>query len=154
MSCLLVRQGSGGRGQEFITIGGEERIGSDDERADPALDKGRKRRLEVAVAPCFHIDNLPPHGTRCREYFTCLPLLLDRGLSRIDEIADGPRLRSHVEQETKPLRPEFGGNESDARDITAWTIETGDETESDRIDADRDDDGYDRGGGLRGDRRT
>ena len=49
---------------------------TDDERPGLALDNGRERRLEIAVAASFHDNDLPPQRTRCLKYAARLVLVL------------------------------------------------------------------------------
>jgi hypothetical protein len=65
---------------------------------------------------------------------------LRRGIARVDEEADDGGARYQLTQQFQPFCPERGDDESYTRDIAAGTIETGDETDSDRIGAGREHD--------------
>ena len=61
-------------------------------------------------------------------------------VSRVDEEPDESGARDQHPQRFQPFCPECGDNKTHARDIAAGTVETGNETEFDRVGADHEND--------------
>ncbi len=73
------------------------------------------------------------------------------GIARIDQSTDHTASRHQPLQQLQLLRDQRIGEEAHAR-VAAWPVHAGHESELDRIGADREHDGYARGGGLGGER--
>jgi len=66
-------------------------------------------------------------------------------IGRVDEIADRADVRHELAQQAQPFRSQHVADKGYARDIAVGSIEGGDETQLDRVSANREDDRNDRG---------
>src|SRR5262249_24769003 len=123
---------------ELLALGNEESIGADHEPACPQLEQGCEDRIEVALGARVQDMKLQPEGARRRLQISRQGL--GTGIGWIDEDRNDGCSRDQLVQHFQPLRSYFYGQRGDAREVTARSIEAGDEALLDRIEAGREDD--------------
>jgi hypothetical protein len=137
--------------KKLIEVGRKERIGADEQRTRPLLDKRRERSVEVACDTSSQDDELLPNGasSRLRVYRHRL------GFRAVWVEQDGNDRgrRDQLAQQLQPLCSQNGDERAHTRHVAARPVEAGDKAELDWIAASDEDDRDCRGGPFRRKRR-
>ena len=127
-------------------MGVQERAGTAEQRACPALDERGKSCFDLAVAADIENDELLPD--RARRGLNLFPLRLGVRTVRIDEHGNCRRLGHELAQQLQSLRPQHAGEKAHARDVAVRAVQAGDEATRDWVEPGRKDDRQRRGHGL------
>src|SRR4029077_6534989 len=115
----------------------KERIGAYDDGINMLLNETREGCVDIAFAAGIRGNELD--AVCARRSLNVCGLGLRRGISGVDEEADNGGARHQLAQQFQPLRPERVDKEGHSRNVAAGAVETGHETDIDRIGAYRED---------------
>src|SRR5665213_397720 len=108
---------------EPVSIGKQERAGTDEQRSSTTLDQRCKRGLDVAVAANIENDELLP-DLSCGG-LDVTSLILGSRMVRVHQYADCRRLGHELTQQLPPLRSQFVGEKDHPRDVVTRPVEVG-----------------------------
>src|SRR5262249_24019478 len=125
------------------TRAGKERIRPYHERVGSIANKRSEGSLDLATVARLNNVDLQPDGGRCRGHIPSCQFRLRN--ARIDKQADAHGSGNQFMQQPQLLCPQLGDEKIDTGRIAAWSAETRDKTNLDRVFGDGEDDGDRRG---------
>ena len=132
-----------------MACGIEKAVGADQEGIDLLLDKGRKSRRNIALAPAIEDQHAHPENMGRRLQIFRLGLNIT-GIGRIDQDRNRCVRRHHFVQQRKALWGDVGAEDGDAGEIAGRTIEARHEAKRGGVAADIKNDGNGLGRRLSG----
>ena len=131
----------------MIAAADEERIGQDDQRADPESGQACEGRFDVAFGAGLDDMYLQSEcaGSRLR---SLRGWLAKSGIARVDERGDDVGSRYHLVQHLDLLLHQLHAQIGHACDVASGSVEARDEPLCNGVDCRREDDRYRRGCGL------